>query len=274
VNNVRTLLAAGILVVGVATPAVAGKAAPPAPVPMRVALAEVVLVGKVTGFENKTVKAPLWPGSPQEGELKVAVLKIESALAGAKGLTHVKVAYMPAEGGGPRRRPGPQLTSGGEYLLFLKKQPGKDFYRAYNYYDVVKKDAGTDRAVADARKAAKLLTDPVASLRSKDSGERFTTAAMLVYRYRAQQAGESKQEPIPAAESKLILEALAGADWGNPPGREYGMSPQMLFYRLGATPADGWNQPADGQQFAAAAKAWLKDNASKFRIKRFVADKK
>ena len=46
-----------------------------------------------------------------------------------------------------------------------------------------------------------------------------------------------------------------------------------MFFRLGLTPKDGWTQPKDFNQTADEAKKWLKNNADKYRIERFVADK-
>src|SRR4051795_10782242 len=71
----------------------AGRVIAPDPLPRRVALADAVVVGKVTKFEDKTVKI-------NEVEYQVAVVKVEQGLRGAEGLTHVRVAVMPGRGRG------------------------------------------------------------------------------------------------------------------------------------------------------------------------------
>ena len=51
------------------------------------------------------------------------------------------------------------------------------------------------------------------------------------------------------------------------------LQPKMKdVYRLGLTDKDGWTPPKTGNQMD-AAKKWLKDNAGKYRIQRFVAPK-
>ena len=63
------------------------------------------------------------------------------------------------------------------------------------------------------------VADPMASLKSKDANERVLTAGMLIYRYRdcrKNPNGKAKEEPIDAAQSKLILTAIAEGDWNQP----------------------------------------------------------
>src|SRR5262245_6716279 len=71
-----------------------GLMAPPPPISQRVAQAPVVVVGKVTAIEDKTVSATPYPGVKEKSEYHVAVVKIEDALVGAKGLTHIKVGFL------------------------------------------------------------------------------------------------------------------------------------------------------------------------------------
>ena len=52
------------------------------------------------------------------------------------------------------------------------------------------------------------------------------------------------------------------------------MNPQNYFFRLGLTEKEGWKQPQDAAAIPDAAKKWLKDNAEKYRIERYVAEKK
>jgi hypothetical protein len=285
---------AGLALLLVVLPAAAMMIAP-SPIPQRVAQADVVVVGKVTAIEDKTVSASSFPGVKDKVEYTIAVIKIKDAFLGAKGLTHIKVGYvvpkeLPAQpGGGPIRLPirrGPQIKFevDQEACVFLKKHHEGDFYVAQAYFDVIdKKQAGEnfDKQVEEAKKAAKLLADPKASLKSKDADERTTTAVMLVSRYRAWRGPNAKQEEISADESKLILTALAEGDW-NPkrgPGVVFNpMTPQTAFAQLGLTEKDGFvfkpvpNAPPTAYQDA--AKAWLKENAGTYRIKQFVTEKK
>ena len=232
-----------------ATPALAMMIAPPS-VMQKVATSDAVVVGKVTSIAEKTIQAERWPGDKQGAEFRIATVKVDGHILGVKGLTHVKVGWVPPPpplpirpGGpiriGPRRRPVVSLEKGQELLLFLKKHPKGDFYTAPAYFDVVaKKTPGFAGEVADAKKYARLLADPMANLKAKSKDDRFQTAALLLARYRTFQPG-GKQEPISADESKLILEAIADANWDAPPMPRPGrfqrqMTPQSTFFMVGA----------------------------------------
>jgi hypothetical protein len=257
----------------------------PQPVPLRVASAEVVVVGTVTSIEDKSVSAPRFPGDTEKGEYQVAVVKIDEAILGAKGLTHLRVGFLPAPAGGPSVRPAIRpgvrpvtLVKGQEVCLFLTPHCDANFFVAPAYYDVIDKknnDKFGDE-VKEARKAAQLLADPDAGLQAKNAEDRFLTAALLITQYRTPKPSASppREEPIDAARSKRILEALAGADWSNTNSRRGPLNPQGMFFRLGITPQDGWEQPKDFRQFPEAAKKWLKERAETYRIKKFVPEEK
>jgi hypothetical protein len=256
----------------------------PQSITQRVATSDVVALGKVTALDEKTVKAERFPG--QMAEFRIATVKIDQHLYGAKGLTHIKVGFVPPMAPRPGEvrphiRPYPgtaiKLEKGQEVLLFLKKHPKENFYTIPMYFDVVdKKTAGFDEDLVEAKKYGKLLADPMAGLKAKSAEDRFQAAALLVYRYRTFQQG-GKQEPISADESKLILEGLAGADWNAMPVRRPGpyrqvVTPQNVFFMLGIQAKDGF-APVPGQPTADAVKAWIKANAGTYRIQRYVAAK-
>ena len=86
------------------------------------------------------------------------------------------------------------------------------------------------------------------------------TAALLVARYRNLRGGNARLEPIAAEESKLILAALAEADWNRPQTRFDQLHPMNVFNQLGLTQKDGW-QPQNvrtPQDYANAVRAWLR----------------
>jgi hypothetical protein len=255
----------------------------PQPVALRVATAEVVVVGKVTSIEEKSVSAPRFPNDKQKGEYQIAIVKIEDPILGAKGLTHLRVGFLPAPTGGPAAFRPPlrpvNLVKDQEVCLFLTPHFEANFFIIPIYFDAIDKKGNDkfDDEVKEAKKAAKLLADPDAGLQSKNAEERYLTAALLIAKYRTAKpfaGGPLKQEPIDAARSKRILEALADADWSNTAGRPGMLNPQSTFFRLGLTPQDGWEQPKDFRQLPAIAKQWLKDHADSYRVKQFVADEK
>jgi hypothetical protein len=136
------------------------------------------------------------------------------------------------------------------------------------------KDPAFDEEMRLARKTGKALAKPLEGLKSKDADERIFTANVLLFRYRTPRPGLTKTEPIPADESKLLLTALAEADWKGPvPPRSGQLAPFQLFYMLGLTPKDGWNpgkfNTYDEQRDA--ARAWLTEHARTYRVQRFVA---
>lgn len=268
----------------------------PAPIAQRVAQADCVIVGKVTSLEDK--KIPISPGNPTK--YTIAVVKIEDGILGVKGLTHVRVAFIepppppapgvvppPGPGGRPvfvrpiRRYPQVNLVPGQEACLFLTKAPKATYYLAGAYYNVINKAGNNnfENEVKEAKRCGKLLADPMKNLKSDKNEDRFLTAAMLMSRIR--KTGypnpadrNQKTEPIAAEESKLILQAIADADWSNNNPVMFRMNPSMTFNMLGQK--EGWTQPRDYREFPEAAKKWLKDNASTYRIQRVVppAEKK
>jgi len=260
----------------------------PAPIPDRVALADVIVVGKITAIEDKGVMAARYPASADKVEFKVALIQADQLLKGAK-VNRIRLGFVPPPpppkpgapviGGGVYRFPQLNHAVGQEAIFFLTRHHEQDFYVANMYYEVIdKKNANFDKDLAEIKRCAALLEMPTESLQSKNADDRLATAAMLLARYKSIKPGSKpnpKQEPIPAEESKQILEAIASGDWsvaGRDPTR---VSPLQLFYRLGLTPQDGWVQPKlkDPQkELPVLVQKWLKDNAAKYRIQKFVSE--
>ena len=210
------------------------------PAPNQVASADVTVIGKVESIQEKTVKAKHYqPGVTGDVEYQIAVVKIEDGLVGAKGLTHIQVAFLagqnnvPNPGGGKRPFRGQlpvNLVKDQEACFFLTKHPTEAFYVAVNYYDVVdKKTADFDKYTALAKKCAKAIEEPEKALKSKDADEKLLAVSLLLTKYRSPKFGGSKLEAIGADESKLILAALAEKDWAkNDP--DTGMNALGLFF--------------------------------------------
>jgi len=284
-NTMRIFLAGAACLLALTTTSAQAKAmmiAPP-PVATRVANADLVVVGKVTGFGAKLVKGEMFKGD--ERDMQIAKIDVSKTVLG-KDAKKIEVGYFPpvvnnGGGGGPkiiRRVPGVRLDEGVEYALILVKHPTKkDLYVVANYYDVVQKRDNDNFAkeLETLEKSAKLLAKPIDGLKSKEAEDRLTTAALLITRYRTDRSGQNKTEDVSAEESKLILEVLASADWAPKGGVRFGQtSAQQLFFTLGVTDKDGWKQPQDFTKLADEAKKWCKDNAGKYRVKRFVNEAK
>ena len=263
-----------------AAPARAGKEAPPPPA-YRAATAETVVIGKVVRVEDKPVAARRFEADTGKGEFKVAVVKIDAAVVGARGLTEIRVGFLAPFTKDPRtRRPYPaQLDKGDEVILFLYPHMDEPFYTLAYYYDVVFKqdDAKAFEQVAAAiRPVGKLLKDPTPGLTSKDADERYRTAATLIAHYRAARSPAPRPTKVSAdaKESRLILEALAEADWLKRDRDPAVPSPVAAFFMLGLNADDGWTQPEDNKKVVAAAKKWVQDNDATYRIQKQVYDKK
>lgn len=249
----------------------AGAMAPPPPFPVQLTKAEVIVVGKVTAFEDKTVMAKRGPEDGERVECRIAVVKIEEALVGGKDLTHVKVGVMPpfmfrGSGGLLRSVPAASLKVGQEVLVLLSRHHAENFWVMPTAEDVVDSKAPDYRQKLElARRAGKLLANATEGLKSKDADDRLLTATLLLGRYRRPRPNH-RLEAIPAAESRGILEALAAADWTQVDRFGGTVSPLGLFYQLALSEKDGWKQPANFQEVPAAARKWLKENAATYRI--------
>src|SRR5260370_38522137 len=66
----------------------------PGPIPLRTAKADVVVVGKVTKIEDKTVKAPAFPGAPDKVEYQIAVVNVDDPILNAKGVKEIRVGFQ------------------------------------------------------------------------------------------------------------------------------------------------------------------------------------
>src|SRR4051812_23984211 len=108
---------------GVTALAHARMIAPPL-IPQRVAVADLVVVGKVTGFGENLTPWELLKGAP--GHPQTATLDVSETPFGTSG-KKVPAAYPPppaAAGGRPiRRYPTVQLERGQEVALILVKHP-------------------------------------------------------------------------------------------------------------------------------------------------------
>src|SRR5262249_10360927 len=130
-----------------------------------------------------------------------------------------------------------------------------------------------DKEVGQLKRCAQVLADPRASLRAKDPADRLFAATLLLQKYRPAPTGKDRLEPINPQDAKLILAALRDAeDWGkyDPVTRS---TAQTAFQQLTLPPQDGWTPPpAAGpheqylKTYTAAARAWLREHAEKYRI--------
>jgi hypothetical protein len=270
------ILFAGIILLVICTsaPAQFGGLAPPAPISLRVIEADAIVVGKLVKAEGKKVPATLFKGAKAKVEYQVLELKVEDGLRGAKKGDTLRLGSFALKPMG--RRPGVPddagLRVGQECLFFLSRHHDEPFFvTGQDNVSVEKAAAEYAKALQLARRCVKLWGDTKAGLKSKDAQDRFLTADMLIQRYRLFRPGKfgPDTEPIPADESKLILTALADADWKAEPGGSILSHQARLFFLLEVTAKDGWTPTASGAGLNEAARQWVKKHAGTYRIQRF-----
>jgi hypothetical protein len=274
----RTRMLLATLALLALTVMVQARIAAPLPIPQRLAQADCVVVGKVVSIEDKTVSAPVSRDEPEKAEFKIALVKIDEGLFGAKGLTHVRVGFLPRNVQVGRSRFEHMNYAVGQEACFILRKHSADpsFFVAPAYYLVIPKGDKTyvnfDEDVKRIRQCTQALEAPDAALKSKEAGDRFLAAALLIGRYRNPELG-TKTEPIVAEQSQLILAALAGADWTQRDPQTQ-LTPHQVFAMLNLQAADGWNPPVFKdvlKEFPVAAQKWLKDHPD-YRIQRYVPD--
>jgi len=274
----------GLAALATAAPAFALRVAAPPPTTARAVQADVIVTGKVSSIEPMDIQLAPFPGSPNKANFKVAVITVDEVIKGVAGQKTVRVAFQGAvnpgnPGGGIRPLPGRggmqvHLQNGTDGLFYLAKTDEAGVYQVRMYYDIVNRSAPTfAKDVAEAKEVGQILANPMAALKDTMREKRVNAAILLVTKYRSVNVpGATKQEPIDAEESKLILSALALADW-NQPARFGTNHPMFAFNMLGVTEKDGWRQPQvvqNPQDLPNAMQAWLANNSGTYRIQRIV----
>jgi hypothetical protein len=268
-----------------ASPARADRIAPIASPVERALRSPVVIVGKVTAIEKETVDAILYPGATNKVTHKVAVVKVETNLAGADGTTHFRVGFVPTGAAGvrPGRGPeNPELAEGQEWLFFLTKSPGGEFQIIpYLTPPVDAKSEDYKAQVESVKKTLAAIADPVKALKAEKAEDRHAAAVAIVLKYRTPPEGarEIENAAVPSDESKLILKALAEGDWKFDP-RGGRLNAVTAFYQLGHGEADGWKAPGpqQGVDFNEAVRTeftkWLDGPGKDYKVKKIVPKKK
>ena len=284
----RLVLLMPLALLHCADPASGRVMAPANPV-QRALRSELVVVGKVTAIEKDAVEVAV-PGSPGKVAYKVAVIKVEAALAGADNLTHVKVGFVPPPKADPANPPAPPVgglgrapvvpTEGAEGLFFLTKHPSGQFYTIGPMAPPIDAKAETYKADVEAiKKAVSILADPTKALKAEKTEDRYFAATVVLGKYRTAPDGVSTEVvKVPAEESQLILKALAEGDWSK--AGPYTPTGMQAFYSLALTDRDGWTapklQPGDDPTkiFQTAFARWLAGPGKDYQVNRIAVKKK
>jgi hypothetical protein len=260
----------------VALPARADRIAPLLGPAERALRAPVVVVGKVTAIEKDTIDAHAYPGAGTKLPFKIAVVKIETALAGAADLTHIKVGFAPS------RRYEVTLTEGQECLFFLAKHHEEAFHvMSYLTPPIDAKTVEFKQYVEEAKKALAAVADPTKALKAEKAEDRAAAAAAVIYKLRAlygETTKVSEAGTLSADESRPILKALAEGVW-KADRREQTLGAYRAFILLGIGEADGWKAPnaEAGKDYIELTRQayikWLDGPGKDYRIKKLVPKK-
>jgi hypothetical protein len=270
----KKILALAYLTAGLVLPigfAAAGVLVAPPPIPVRIANSEVVFVGKVVALEPVDVDAKAFPAAKETTKYTIAIVNVSKVISGLKDEKMVRVGFIAKTKPGPIGLFNPKLTVGQEGLFMIRKHVEGKFYQApMNGFFISSQQKTFEDDIKLANKALAISADTKSALKSKDADERLMAAAMVIAKYRTHTPGVTiKEEPIDAAESKLILSAISDAKWG--PVRFGELNPQQVFFQLGVGPKDGWKAPTkiSPDDMRKAVQAWIQDHPD-YRIRRFV----
>ena len=188
-----------------------GERLPPQPV-LAATQADMVVAGTVVEIAANPTMAKSHPDADDEKACTVATVRIESALLGAKNLTHVRVA-VPA---GSLDRAGAPFHQDGKFLFFLKQHSASlMMLPSSTHAPVDLNKPGARDILRRVTVTTAAMTDPVKALTAADPEDRTLAAVALVQRYRRIPAAPKGYEAVdrPAEESRLLFAALAEAEW-------------------------------------------------------------
>jgi len=286
----RTLAISVCALAVFAVPVQAKRVARPFSVVEKVARAELVVVGKITGFDKDTM-LPQYVGDPNKVAHKVAVVKIEKGLLGAEKMTEVKVAFLAPPKVDPNAPVRPvlggfralNLTEGQEGVFFLTKTG--DFYTATPMMTPLDSKADDYKVgVEIAGKATAAILEPMKALKADKADDRYLAATALITKYRTvPDSVETETVKVAADETKLILKALAEGDWSKYDAHI--VNGMQAFHSLALTEKDGWVAPvianvpgAPPVDFSAVNRdafgKWIDGPGAKYQINKIVAKAK
>ncbi len=269
----------------------------------RLTQSDAVLVGRVVAIEPMDVDASPIAGQPN-AKYRVAVVQVSEAIHGLKKDTQmVRVGFIAQNipggiNGGIQIQPLPaiqpgqpvpfgrrpfiqnvQLDVGQDGIFMLNKHHKENFYLASSYNSFINRqnNPNFDADVKTAKQLAKVMGDPIASLKADTREDRYVAAAVLIAKYRMPNnpTGQAvKLMPIDSAESKLILKALAEGDWQIGRFNATIPNPFELFNQMGVTQKDGYNpvNARNQQDISTAMQKWLAENNAKYVIQKLVVD--
>jgi hypothetical protein len=237
----------------------------------KVAIAECVVLGKITAIQDKPTQGK---GEMRGWDFTIVDVEIKESLYGAKDKKQVRFGFPDID----KQRAKPGLTVGQIGYFCGLRDGTNDFYIFPVGCSGADKDPGFEKDLTAARRLGRLLEHSEQGLKSTDVEDRLLTAYLLVLRncYAPWRRGSvGKAEPIDAEQSKRILLALAEGDWKkNRREVREAVAALQLSVKFGAPPLKDFPPEGGEEQWVAAAKQWLKQNAETYRIHQLWIDDK
>lgn len=270
----KVLAGLGLLATAVPVIACRGELPPPRPV-LAATQSDAVLVGTVVAIDEQPTSAKSHPDAAEESAYSVATVRIDRPLNGVKNLTHVRVAVQ----FGSLDRAGAPFRLDGQFLFFLQRHPTAQLFVPSHHQPLDMTLPGVNSVLHRVTVAMNAVNDPVKALTAKESEDRVIAAMALAHWYRRVPPNANGTDRVarPAGESKLILAALAEAEWSAE--RRYDeANPYGVILGLGLE-NDGFKLPGNttGEEVGAATKKafvkWLAESGDKAVVRQFVARK-
>src|SRR6266849_5970076 len=166
----------GILIAGISAARGIVPLAEPS-LPQRTALADLVIVGKVTALEPDLVQASPLLRIPGIARIpyQVAVVSVQTPVLGIKTSSQIRVGYVVLPSATQesqvkyRRLARLKLAEGQEGCFFLTKHPEEDFYVAQAAYEFLDKSKTKvyDKKLAEIKHCSELLQRPTGKKRKR-----------------------------------------------------------------------------------------------------------
>jgi hypothetical protein len=244
-------------------------AMPNEPIAHKVAAADAVVLGKITAIEDRPVQGQVYRYAPAY-KMPFTVVEVEpqESLYGPKDRKRVRFGFRDTQAYRP-------ALAVGQTGYFCGVQVGRnDFSIVPIQCFCEQNDPGFAKDLASARRLGRLLGEPEKGLNARDEDDRLLTAYLLILRhcYAPWRRGETgKTEPIDAEQSQRILLELAGGDWAKHRLEvRDAVAALQLAVKFGAPMLKDFPPDRADEEWPAATRRWLRENAASYRIHRLL----
>jgi hypothetical protein len=226
--------------------------------------ADMVLVGRVTGFEERAVSVRCTPTATPT-EARVALVRVVRSIKGANGVAVVRVALQPFQ----------MLKEGDEARFFLSADGTSPVLVPVEAFDLPLTRAAGDKrfdaSVEVVARWARLLARPDAGFVSENPEERLQTALLLLVQNRVVNQARRASGQVPLTldpvYSKRALQELAEARW-TPSVDDLELDPRTLACQLYSR-RFGWGAPTfnASEEQEKVIRQWLREQGDSLVVR-------